>query len=113
MDVELEGVEGDGLGVLGHIKVNDNSAIEGELLEVDFQGQIVMGGDDVRGEELSSWDIDSALCGGLSCAGVSAHVVSSVRAVTNRLLDAQGGSPAASVCQLTRSYRRSKQRRTC
>lgn len=67
-------MQGDGLGVLGHIKVYHDSTVKGKVGEVGFEGQAIVPGDDVGGEELPPTHVERA--GGLGGAGVPAHVVS-------------------------------------
>lgn len=92
MDVQLQSVQGDGLGVLFDVEINDDSAIECELLEVWFQSQVVVLRYHVRGEELSSLNVDPTSILGHSSG--SAHVVSPVRTKADRHV-AQGGPSAA------------------
>lgn len=93
MEVKLKGVQRNGLGVLGNIEVNDDSTIEGELGEVGLQSQVIVLRHNVGREELPSGHVERTRA--LSCAGVPAHVVSSVRAVTDCILVDQGRSSAA------------------
>lgn len=76
VDVEFEGVQRDGLGVLGDVEVNDDGAVKGQLLEVGLEGDMVVAGDDIGGEKLPRRGIDPTChFGGGMC---SAHVVTAV-----------------------------------
>lgn len=74
--VKLKGMKGNGLGVLGHIEVNHDSAVEGEVLEVGLESNMIVPWDDVGGEQLTSCHIDPTSHIGLGVS--SAHVVTAV-----------------------------------
>lgn len=56
MDVQLQSVEGNGVGVLGHIKVDDDSAVVRQLLKVGLDSQVVVTRDHVGGQQLAALD---------------------------------------------------------
>ena len=74
-------MEGNGLGVLLDVEVDDNGTIEGELLEVRLEGDVVVSGDDVGGEELAALDVDPTRHIGLRLC--PAHLVVAIRTVTD------------------------------
>lgn len=82
MNVQLEGVQRDGLGVLGDIKVNHDGSVKGQLLEIRLQSDVVVSRDDVGGEQLPALHIDPTSHFGKSLC--SAHVVTAVRAMADR-----------------------------
>lgn len=61
--------------------MDDDGTLEGELGQVGFESQVIVPGYDIGREKHPASDIGRA--GGLSCAGVSTHVVSSAGAVSN------------------------------
>jgi len=83
VDVKLQSVEGDGLGVLCDVEVDHHSAVKGELVKVGLKSDVVVPGHHVGGQQLAGLHVDRA---GLIAHGLrSAHVVASIRAVANRL----------------------------
>jgi len=79
VDVELERVQRNGLGVVGDVEVNEHSTVKGQLLEVGLKSDMVMSRDDVGGEKLSGLDVDPTSHFGNGVG--SAHVVAAVRAI--------------------------------
>lgn len=69
-------MEGNGLGVLSDIEINKYSSVEGQLLEVGLESDMVVPGDDVGGEKLASLNVDPTCHFGSGMC--SAHVVSAV-----------------------------------
>lgn len=82
MDVKLQGVDGDGLGVLGNIKIDNDSTVESELDQVRLKGQVVVRRDHVGREELPASNVDRTRRR-VGCSSVSAHVVSTIGAVSH------------------------------
>ena len=82
MDVDLEGVEGDALGVVGDVEVNDDGAVKGELVKVGLESHMVVARDDVGGEQLAALDVDSTCHIGSGTVS-SAHGVAAVRTVAD------------------------------
>ncbi len=60
MDINIDRVEGDRLGLVHDVEVNDNSSGVGELFEIGLQGKVIMAGYHIGREELTRGDIEPA-----------------------------------------------------
>lgn len=77
-------MEGDRLGILLDIEVDDDGTIKGELLKVGLEGDVIVFGNDVGGEKLAALDVDPTCHIGLGVC--SAHIVVAIRTVADRRL---------------------------
>lgn len=77
VDLKLQGVQRDGLGVFSNIEIDNNLTLKGMLLEVGLKSQVVVLGDYIGGQELSA-GLDAS-CAAESIDSLrSAHVCSSM-----------------------------------
>lgn len=59
MDVNFKRIEGNRLGFLGDVEIDGDRSIISQLRKVGLEGQIVVPGDNIGGEELSTCDVES------------------------------------------------------
>ena len=81
MNIQLQGVQGDAIRVASNVKVNNDSSVEGQLLEVGLEGDVVVTRNDIGRKQLAALNVDGT--SHLSCGVSSAHGVSPVRTMAD------------------------------